>query len=67
MPFNTGHTEDDVEMGEHIDRDEVGEPEPISLESLARNEFRKSLQSVFSKDECVHEIMMAISYWEDEM
>lgn len=61
---NTRRTEEDAEMGESVTRQI---PEALSTESPAMNYFRKSLQTVFSEDECVDMIMESIDDKQQEM
>lgn len=70
MLSHIGQTEGDVEMGERTRREEADVTGETSLENLvekARNEFRRSVQSVFSEADCVDKIMKSIANWEDEM
>lgn len=54
------NTEDDVEMGEIVRREEAEAHEEIALQSPAMNELRKRLQMVFSDEDRVDDIMRSI-------
>lgn len=53
-------------MGESV-RGEAEAPEEISSESLAKSEFRRSLQTVFSETARVEDIMRYVGYWGEGM
>lgn len=58
-------TEDDVELGERGTRDEAPEETlPGSLAEKERNEFRRSLQKIFSEAEWVDNVMDDVQDWE---
>lgn len=61
------HSGEDVEMGECVGRDEAEAPEEISSEIPVKNEFRKSLQKVFSDANCVNRIMNNVDRMEHNM
>lgn len=61
----TGHLEDDVEVGERDNQE--GTETPDGPVETSKNEFRTSLQKVFSDADRVERIMGSIESWEDEM
>lgn len=60
--YPTSCTEGDIELGERVRREEAKSAEEVSYGSPAKDEFRKSLQSIFSKADCVDRIMSRIDY-----
>lgn len=68
VPSYTEHLEGDIEMGENDRREEAAAPMVTFSESpteKAKDEFRRSIQGVFSNSELVDRVMMdVIGCWE---
>lgn len=62
------NTEGDVELGERGTRDDTEAPEETLIEGRvkkAKNEFRRSLQKVFSEARWVDSVMDDVQMWEN--
>lgn len=67
---HTGNAEGDAESGERSRWDTAEEIEETPSQGpaeKAKNEFRRSLQKVFSKNDRVDRIIGLIGSWEDDM
>lgn len=62
VSYLTSCAEGDIEMGESFRQEEAESHEELSSQSPAKDEFRKSLQSIFTKSDCVDRIMSRIDY-----
>lgn len=68
MAFRAVNTEDDVELCERGTRDDteaLEEALPESPVKKAKNEFRRSLQKIFSEARWVDSVMDDVQVWED--
>lgn len=70
MASRAVNTEGDVELGERRILDDTEAPEtvlPVSPAEKAQNEFRRSLQRIFSEARWVDNVMDDVKYWDTGM